>query len=177
MNKRITDSLTRIYPTQQLSQFLDSYTFVHWNATIWVIRYLKGTRTLCLTLGGNNKIRLAGYTDSDWANCLDTWRSIGSYCNSLGSGLVSWNTKKQKTVAASSCEAEYVAAFKSAKEIVWLHSLLLRINFPQSEATTINCDNNFIGRPLPPFTSQAHWYKISFLTRTHTHKRNNSVLC
>ena len=83
-----------------------------------------------------------GYTDSDWANCLDMRRSIGGYCYSLGSGLISWNAKKQKTVAASSCEAEYVAASESTKEAIWIRSLLEGINFKQVEPTTINCDNN-----------------------------------
>ena len=39
------------YTIQQLSQFLDSYLFTHWNATIHVVRYLKGTRELKLILG------------------------------------------------------------------------------------------------------------------------------
>ena len=107
-----------MYAVQQLSQYLDSYSFIHWNAAVRVVRYLKGTWDLCLTLGGNNKIKLSGYTDSDWANCLDTCRSIGGYCYSLGSGLISWNAKKQKTVAASSCKAEYVAASESTKEVL-----------------------------------------------------------
>jgi len=130
------------YAVQQLSQYLDSYSFIHWNAAVRIVRYLKGTRDLRLTLGGNNKIKLSGYTDSDWANCLDTHRSIGGYCYSLGSGLISWNAKKQKTVAASSCEAEYVAASESTKEAIWIRSLLDGIGFKQIEPTTINCDNN-----------------------------------
>ena len=107
---------TITYAIQQLSQFLDSYSFIHWNAAVQVVHYLKGTRDLHLTLGGNNKINLLGYMDSDWANCLDTRRSISGYCYTLGSGLISWNAKKQKTVAASSCKAEYVAAFETARE-------------------------------------------------------------
>lgn len=60
------------YAIQQLSQFLDCYSYAHWNAAIRVVRYLKGTRQLRLILGGNNNVSLMGFTDSDWANCLDT---------------------------------------------------------------------------------------------------------
>lgn len=104
------------YAVQQLSQYLDSYSFIHWNAAIRLVRYLKGTRELKLHLGGTNPVELLGFTDSDWANCLDTRRSVGGYAWSLGSGILSWNARKQKTVAASSCEAEYVAAFEAARE-------------------------------------------------------------
>jgi len=62
-----------------------------------------------LTLGGETDLQLVGYTDSDWANCLDTRRSMGGFGFSLGAGLILWNAKKQKTVASSSCKAKYTA--------------------------------------------------------------------
>jgi hypothetical protein len=130
------------YAVQQLSQYLDSYSMLHWHAAIRIVRYLKGTRNLKLQLGGNNDIQLLGHSDSDWANCLDTRRSVGGYGYSLGSGLVSWTSKKQKTVAASSCEAEYIAAFETAKEGTWLRTLLDEINMPCTSPTPILCDNN-----------------------------------
>ena len=55
---------------------------------------------------------------------------------------VSWQARKQKTVAASSCEAEYVAAFKACKEAIWLCSLLDTIGHQPKTPTTILCDNN-----------------------------------
>ena len=125
------------YAVQQLSQFLNCYTYAHWNAAIQVIRYLKGTRDLKLTLGGHKSLELLGLTDSDWANCLDTRRSVGGYGFSLGSGLISWTAHKQKTVATLSCEAEYTAIFETAKESIWLRSLLASIGFPQNSPTTI----------------------------------------
>ncbi|RDB23169.1 Retrovirus-related Pol polyprotein from transposon TNT 1-94 [Hypsizygus marmoreus] len=130
------------HAVQQLSQFLDSYSYAHWNAAIWVVRYLKGTRVLKLHLGGTNPIELLGFTDSDWANCLDTRRSVGGYVWCLGRGALSWHVQKQKTVAASSCEAEYVAAFEATKECIWLRALLLAIGFGQPDSTTMLCDNN-----------------------------------
>ncbi|KAJ3494947.1 hypothetical protein NLJ89_g10707 [Agrocybe chaxingu] len=108
------------YAIQQLSQFLDSYTYAHWNAAIQVVKYLKGTRSLALQLGGKGPIQLLGFTDSDWANCLDTRKSVGGYGFTLGSGLVSWMSKKQSTIATSTCQAEYMAAFDASKEALFL---------------------------------------------------------
>ena len=130
------------YSVQQLSQFLDCYTYAHWNAALRVVRYLSGTREYKLHLGGNNPISLLGFTDSDWANCLDTRRSVGGHAYTLGSGVISWQVRKQKTVAASSCEAEYVAAFEACKEAIWLRTLLSAVGHSSKTPTTILCDNN-----------------------------------
>jgi hypothetical protein len=81
------------------------------------------------------------FSDSDWANCLDTRRSVGGYVCSLSSGAISWAVRKQKVVAASSCEAEYIAAFETAKECIWLCTFLDTIGYCQTSPTTISCDN------------------------------------
>ena len=128
------------FAVQQLSQFLDSYTEIHWNAAIRLVRYLKGTRDLKLHLGGTNQIELLGFTDSDHANAPDR-RSVGGYGWSLGSGLCSWSVKKQKTVASSTCEAEYVAAFEASRECIWLRMLLKALNMPRTSPTRLLCDN------------------------------------
>jgi hypothetical protein len=60
----------------RLSSAMDCYTLDHWSAAIRVVRYLKGTRTMGLTLGRTNPLRLVGYSDSDYANCPVTSRSI-----------------------------------------------------------------------------------------------------
>jgi hypothetical protein len=74
------------YAVGRLSSFLDCYRLEHWEAAIRIVRYLKGTCTHALTLGGKNSLALMGYSDSDYANCVDTSRSIGGYCFTLGSG-------------------------------------------------------------------------------------------
>jgi len=131
------------YSVQQLSQFLDCYTYAHWNAALQVVRYLSGMHDHKLHLGGSNPISLLGFTDSDWANCLDTRQSVGGHAYTLGLGVISWQARKQKTIAASSCKAEYVATFKACKEAIWLQTLLNAIGHqPLKNPTTILCDNN-----------------------------------
>ena len=130
------------FAVQQLSQFLDCFNLTHWEAAKRVVRYLKGTRGLKLYLGGPVVANLCGYTDSSFANCVDTRKSVSGYCFSLGSGLVSWAARKQKTVSTSTCESEYVAASDASKEAVWLRRLLLGLLHPQVKATPLRCDNN-----------------------------------
>jgi len=77
------------YAVGRLASFLDCYRLEHWEAAIRVLCYLKGTRSLALRLGRLGPLRLMGYSDSDYANCPDTSRSIGGYCFSLGSGMIS----------------------------------------------------------------------------------------
>lgn len=79
-----------VYAARNLSSFLDRYRLEHWDAAVRVLRYLKGTRLFTLTLGGKNSLQLSAYSDSDYANCVDTSRSISGYCFTLGSGMISW---------------------------------------------------------------------------------------
>ncbi|KAL7277842.1 hypothetical protein ACG7TL_008787 [Trametes sanguinea] len=130
------------FAVQQLAQFLDCFGDAHWEAAKRVIQYLKGTRSLALELGGTRIACLLGYFDSDWARCPDTRRSIGGYCFSLGSGMISWAARKQATTADSSTEAEYIAAAEAAKECVWLRAILAAIGFPQSHPSSLSVDNS-----------------------------------
>jgi hypothetical protein len=130
------------YAVQQLCKFLDSYRHAHWEAAKCIVRYLKGTRDIQLVLGGDHMACLLAYTDSDLASCPDTQRSVSGYCCTLGSGIVTWSTRQQKTVSLSMCKAEYIAASKAGKEIKWLCTLLLELGFIQASASPLMCDNN-----------------------------------
>jgi hypothetical protein len=125
----------------RLASFLDCYRPEHWSAAIRVLRYLKGSRSLSFTLGGANATRLAGYSDSDYANCPDTSRSIGGYCFSLGSGVISWSSRK-RVVADSSCYAEYIALHEASHEAVFLRQLLSGLDLLPNAPTPLHCDND-----------------------------------
>ena len=130
------------YAVGRLASFLDCYCPEHWGAAIRVLCYLKGTRTLMLKLGGLNSHQLIGYSDSDYANCPDTSHSIGGYCFSLGSDMVSWSSCKQRTVADSSCYTEYIALHEVAHKAIFLRELLSGVGLLPSHPTPINCDND-----------------------------------
>ena len=103
------------FAVRHLSSFLDCYHQEHWQAAIHVLHYIKGICTLSLSLGGSFPPCLVGYFDLDFANCLDISCSISGYCFSLGSGAISWSSKKQKHAANSFYYTEYIAFIMLAK--------------------------------------------------------------
>ncbi len=150
-----------VWSIRKLAEFLDCYRQSHWDAAIRVVRYLKSTRDLRLRLGGE-KISLVGFTDSSWADDRDNRRSSMGYCFTLGSGVISWSARKQKTVTCSSTEAEYIAASESCREAVWLRMMLSQLNQPCPSA-------------IPLFTSG--FTSSQLLTTTPLYCDNNGAIC
>ncbi|CAL0306418.1 unnamed protein product [Lupinus luteus] len=125
-----------------LSQFLESPTDFHYKAATRVLRYLKNTPGQGIFFPANNTATIQGYSDSDWAKCVDTRRSLTGWCFFIGSALVSWKSKKQNTVSRSSSEAEYRALAMAACEAQWLTFLFRDLHIKHPKPVTIFCDNN-----------------------------------
>jgi hypothetical protein len=130
------------YTVAVLCRYLSNPSEQHLLAAKRILRYLRGSTNLALTFRGDLK-PLLGYTDADWGGDLDTRRSTAGYLFNVGSGAISWSSKRQPTVALSSCEAEYMGETQATKEAVWLRSLLteLHANRSQTQATIIFGDN------------------------------------
>ncbi|GAU41219.1 hypothetical protein TSUD_128950 [Trifolium subterraneum] len=129
------------FATQQLSQFLHKPTVTHYKAACRVVRYLKHSPGKGLMLPRNSEIQILGYSDADWAGCLDTRRSTSGYCFFLGMSLVSWKAKKQVTVSRSSSEADYRALSTATCELIWLLFLLRDLNTTCSKPPVLYCDS------------------------------------
>lgn len=129
------------YAVNQVSQYLAAPTVAHFQAVKRLICYVKGTLTFGLTFSRPKSISIVGYSDADWARCLDTRHSTYGYSIFLGGNLVSWSAKKQPTVSRSSCESEYRAMANTAAEIIWLTHLLRELHALPSGRPTLLCDN------------------------------------
>ena len=92
------------------------------NAVKRVFRFVSGTRGHGVQYGGVEHPMTApsGFSDSDWAGCKLDRRSTSAYVFLVAGGAVSWKSKKQSTVSASTAEAEYLALGSAAQELVWL---------------------------------------------------------
>jgi len=116
-----------------LSRFNQNPNAKHLTAAKRVLRYLRGTLEYGLTYGHSftgfsNGHDLTGFTDTDWAADEETRRSVGAYIYVLYGGVISWCSKRQTTIALSSCEAEYMAQTQVSKEAIWLTRLLSELD-------------------------------------------------
>lgn len=115
------------YAVSYLSQFNHCHTKAHWGYAKRVLKYLKGTINYGIKYCANGSSEIKGFVDADWANNLLDRRSYTGFCFVLANGIISWQCKKQKTVALSSCEAEYMAISESCKEAIYLRALQFEI--------------------------------------------------
>nr|AAB70784.1 protease/reverse transcriptase [Volvox carteri f. nagariensis] len=105
-----------------LARHMSAPTKAHMGLALGVLRYVSGTRALGLRYCGDAS-NFCGYSDADWAGDPATRRSTTGYAFLLGSAAVSWSSQLQRTVAASSVEAEYQAAAAAVREALWLRKL------------------------------------------------------
>lgn len=103
-----------------MSRFMHCASELHLKAAKRVIRYVKGTSDFGVKFTRSKEFKLVGFSDSDWGGSIDDMRSTSGYCFTLGSGVFSWSSKKQETVAQSTAEAEFVAATAAVNQALWL---------------------------------------------------------
>src|SRR5580765_2621919 len=89
--------------------------------------------------------KLVGFADADWGNNADDRRSYTGYFFKLANAAISWSSRKQKSVALSSTEAEYVSLSEAAKEAIHLKKFLGEILENQEELVIYN-DNQGAGQ-------------------------------
>jgi hypothetical protein len=124
-----------------LSQYMVEPRHVHLVAAKHVLRYLHGTVGYGLRYVLDSEVNLQGYIDSDWAGSAMDRKSTSRCCFILGSGMISWLSRKQTSVALSTVEAEYIVASVAIREAMWLRKLLAGFFDLELEPTLIYFDN------------------------------------
>lgn len=87
------------------------------------MRYLAGTSSHGLLYRRTGE-QLVGYVDADWGNCSVDRRSYTGLTFILAGAAISWESRKQHTVALSSTKAEYMGLTDAAKEAIHLMGFL-----------------------------------------------------
>ncbi|SCN96432.1 uncharacterized protein FFFS_02244 [Fusarium fujikuroi] len=115
----------------------------HHEALNEIFAYLKRTaKTGFRYRKGDGSLNLVGFADSDFGGCLDSRRSTTGWIFLLGNAPISWSSQRQKTVALSTTDAEYVAASEAAKEAIWIRGFVNNLQLlPNLEAVTLYVDN------------------------------------
>lgn len=124
-----------------LSRFMHCASELHLKAAKRVIRYVKGTSDFGVKFTRSKKFKMVGFSDSDWGGSIDDMKSTSGYCFTDGSGVFSWSSKKQETVAQSTAEVEFIAATATVNQALWLRKILLDLDLEQKKSTEILVDN------------------------------------
>ncbi|GJZ39745.1 hypothetical protein Tco_0586308 [Tanacetum coccineum] len=130
-----------MFAASLLSRFMHNPSQIHMGVGKRILRYLQGTKDFGIKYVKNANINLHGFCDSNWGGCTDDMKSTSRYIFSLGSGVFSWCSNKQQTVAQSLVEAEYVAAALATSQAIWLRRIFKDIEEKQLKPTIIFCDS------------------------------------
>ena len=128
------------FATNAVAQYSQSYGTVQWTAVKRIFRYLCGTVNRGIVFTKSKGLQIVTYCDSDWGNDPDTRRSKTGYVVTVAGGAAAWQTKSQKSVALSSCEAEFYALCEASKEVMWVSSFLTELGV-KFDTPVIYCDN------------------------------------
>lgn len=125
-----------------VSRFMERPTVTHQGVVKRILRYVKGTLDFGIVYRrGTGDYLLAGYSDSDHAGSLDDRRSTGGVSFYLNDSQVTWISQKQRCVALSTCEAEFMEATAAACQGIWLKNLLCQISDRKTGPVVIYIDN------------------------------------
>ena len=82
------------YAISVVSRFMHGPTKHHLGAAKRILRYVTGTIDFGISYSNVSNFKLFGFIDNDWASCLEDRKSTSGYMFSLGSGAISWSSKK-----------------------------------------------------------------------------------
>ena len=133
-----------MYSMSLISRYMENPTEIHLLAAKRILRYLQETRDFGLFYKKGEKLELSGFTNNDYVEDQDDKNSTSSYVFMLGTGVISWSSKKQQIFSLSTTEAEFITATTCACQAIWLRRILEELQVMQVEATTVFffCDNN-----------------------------------
>ncbi|GKC46386.1 hypothetical protein Tco_1064108 [Tanacetum coccineum] len=111
-----------VYAVCMCARYQARPTKKHLHTVKRIFQYLRGIINRGLWYSKDSAIALTTFADADHAGCQDTRRSTSGSMKLLGDRLVSWSSKRQKTAAISSTEAEYIALSDCCAQVLWMRS-------------------------------------------------------
>lgn len=130
------------YSVGVVSRYMESPTTSHMNAVKQILRYVKGTLNLGIEYKKNQECEaLIGYSDSDLGGDVDDRKSTTGIIFFLGENPITWVSQKQRIVALSSCEAEYIAATGGTCQGIWLTKIIASLRGNNHVKPVLKIDN------------------------------------
>ncbi|XP_038970559.1 secreted RxLR effector protein 161-like [Phoenix dactylifera] len=127
-----------------LGRFQRNPDVLHWVAAKKVMRYLQGTKNYRLTFRHTDMLDVVGYSDSDFAGCVDSRKSTSGYILLLAGGTISWRSTKQTIIATSTMEAEFIACYETTTHALCLKNFISGLKVVNSieRPIRIDCENS-----------------------------------
>ena len=96
-----------------------------------------------LTYKRSDQLEVIGYSDADFAGCVDSRKSTSGFVFLLADWAISWKSVKQSITASSTMEAEFVACFEATSHALWLRNFISGLGVVDSIARPLRiyCDN------------------------------------
>lgn len=157
------------FAVNDVSRFNTNYGRAHWMAAKRILRYLKATIDFKLRYSKSTCSSLVGYCDSDWASDVDKRRSCTGYMFKLSNGAITWDSKRQATVALSSTEAEYLAISWATREAIWLQSFGRELDRDMAQTVELLVDNQ---SAIKLANSNGYHQRTKHIDVRHHHVRN-----
>ena len=143
------------FAVSRLAQYAANPSPQHLKLAQYVLGYLVGTKDMCIRYDGVQGDGLHGYSDSSLGDQTDDRHSTSGYVFLLGDGAVSWSSRKQRTVAQNTTEAEYMAMADAANQAAWYRSFLEELGYSVDEPIPLHGDNKgAIDLALNPVTGR-----------------------
>ena len=92
----------------------------HWRAAKKVMRYVQGIKDYMLMYRQTDNLDLVGYSNINFAGCVDSRKSTSWYIFIMAGGAVSWRSVKQTLIATFTMEAEFVSCFEATSQMFGL---------------------------------------------------------
>jgi len=124
-----------------LSRFAHNPGKPHWNALKHTLAYIKATTHYGVTFKAGGNLDLIGYVDSNFAGCRESRRSTEGNIFIVAGGPVSWESKRQETVALSTVKAEYMAFTRATSQAIWLSKFFDEVGLQIDRPVLIYGDN------------------------------------
>ena len=134
-----------LFSTFYFARFQKEPTAAHWKGAKRILRYLKATKSLQITIPKvEGKIDLQAYVDADWGKRESGYKSTSGYTVMLNKTPILSVSRKQKATAQSTCESELYAAGVATMDIMWIRNLLHELLGVQLPPTPLHCDNQAV---------------------------------
>jgi hypothetical protein len=121
------------FVTEMLDKYQKNHGKPHWDGVKKALRYLHGTKGLMLTYKKSDApLEIVGYSDSDFAGCLDPEKLTSGYIFTLINGSISWKNFKQIVSTSSMMYVEFVISYEVTGQAEWFKKFVPKLRVVDS---------------------------------------------